>query len=54
MVDANPRTPHLPAEADLLRAYLERGGKKRRVGSSGFADGEGRHRDTLGHLHNRQ
>jgi len=26
LVDANPRTPHIPAEADLLRAYLERGG----------------------------
>jgi len=26
LIDANPRTPHLPAEADLLRAYLERGG----------------------------
>jgi hypothetical protein len=25
-IDANPRTPHLPAEADLLRSYLERGG----------------------------
>src|SRR6185437_15638145 len=26
LVDANPRTPHLPAEADLLRAYLASGG----------------------------
>ncbi len=26
LVDANPRTPHIPAEADLLRAYLEGGG----------------------------
>jgi hypothetical protein len=26
LVDANPRTPHLPAEADLLRAYLAGGG----------------------------
>ncbi len=26
LIDANPRTPHIPAEADLLRAYLERGG----------------------------
>jgi hypothetical protein len=26
LIDANPRTPHLPAEADLLRAYLARGG----------------------------
>ncbi len=26
LIDANPRTPHLPAEADLLRTYLERGG----------------------------
>jgi hypothetical protein len=26
LVDANPRTPHLPAEADLLRAYLTGGG----------------------------
>jgi ABC-type uncharacterized transport system len=26
LVDANPRTPHIPAEADVLRAYLEQGG----------------------------
>ena len=26
LVDANPRTPHLPVEADLLRAYLAGGG----------------------------
>ena len=26
LIDANPRTPYLPAEADLLRAYLESGG----------------------------
>jgi hypothetical protein len=26
LVDANPRTPHLPAEADLLRAWLAGGG----------------------------
>jgi hypothetical protein len=26
LVDANPRTPHIPAEADVLRAYLEHGG----------------------------
>jgi len=26
LIDANPRTPHLPAEADLLRAYLAGGG----------------------------
>jgi hypothetical protein len=26
LIDANPRTPHLPVEADLLRAYLEGGG----------------------------
>jgi ABC-type uncharacterized transport system len=26
LVDANPRTPHLPVEADLLRAYLLAGG----------------------------
>jgi len=26
LVDANPRTAHAPPEADLLRAYLERGG----------------------------
>jgi hypothetical protein len=26
LVDANPRTPHVPAEADLLRAYLAAGG----------------------------
>lgn len=26
MVDANPRTPHIPAEADVLRIYLEQGG----------------------------
>ncbi len=26
LVDANPRTPHLPVEADLLRAYLSGGG----------------------------
>jgi hypothetical protein len=26
LVDANPRTPHIPAEADLLRAYLTAGG----------------------------
>jgi hypothetical protein len=26
LVDANPRTPPIPSEADLLRSYLERGG----------------------------
>ena len=26
LIDANPRTPHLPVEADLLRAYLAGGG----------------------------
>lgn len=26
LVDANPRTPHIPAEADLMRAYLQGGG----------------------------
>src|SRR6185312_15569077 len=26
VVDANPRTPHIPAEADVLRRYLEQGG----------------------------
>ena len=26
LIDANPRTPHVPPEADLLRAYLEGGG----------------------------
>ena len=26
LIDANPRTPQVPAEADLLRTYLERGG----------------------------
>jgi hypothetical protein len=26
LIDANPRTPHLPVEADLLRAYLVGGG----------------------------
>jgi hypothetical protein len=26
LIDANPRTPHIPAEADVLRRYLEQGG----------------------------
>ena len=40
LVDANPRTPHLPAEADLLRAYLERRRQLYAAGRARLSDRE--------------